>query len=67
MCFVASKYIKKSRNAWLEMVEVEIEEGNKLITLFTMGNVVRWRKAKKAIKEFGHLEMVDCPYINCTK
>ena len=46
MCFVASKY-KKSRNAWLEMVEVEIEEGNKLITLCTMGNVVRWRKAKK--------------------
>ena len=49
------------------MVEVEIEEGNKLITLFTMGNVVRWRKAKKAIKGFGHLEMVGCPYINCTK
>ena len=22
---------------------------------------------KKAIKGFGHLEMVDCPYINCTK
>jgi len=58
---------KKSRNAWLEMVEVEIEEGNKLITLCTMGNIVRWRKAKKAIKGFGHLEMVDCPYINCTK